>query len=66
MNTASERLKAWNLFICQYFSFCEQLKVHAQLSWAWKNITSGPNLSSFDWFCSLLSEEEKAGWLTLS
>ena len=31
INTASERLKARNFFICQYFSFYEQLKVHAQL-----------------------------------
>ena len=30
--TTSERLKARNFFICQYFSFYEQLKFHAQLS----------------------------------
>ena len=35
-NTSSERLKARNFFICRYFSFCEQLKFRAQLSWAWK------------------------------
>ena len=34
INTTSERLKARNFFICFY----EQLKFHAQLSWAWKKI----------------------------
>ena len=32
INTVSERLKARNFFICQYFSFYEQLKFRAQLS----------------------------------
>ena len=32
INTTSERLKARNFFICRYFSFYEQLKLHAQLS----------------------------------
>ena len=32
INTTSERLKARNFFICQYFSFYEQLKFRAQLS----------------------------------
>ena len=32
VNTTSERLKARNFFICQYFSFYEQLKFRAQLS----------------------------------
>ena len=32
INTTSERLKARNFFICQYFSFYEQLKLCAQLS----------------------------------
>ena len=32
INTTSERLKARNFFICQYFSFYEQLKFLAQLS----------------------------------
>ena len=32
INTSSERLKARNFFICQYFSVYEQLKFHAQLS----------------------------------
>ena len=36
INTTSERLKAIHLFICWDFSFYEQLKFHAQLSWAWK------------------------------
>ena len=36
INTTSERLKAINFFICQYFSFYEQLKFRAQLSWARK------------------------------
>ena len=36
INTTSESLKARNFFICQYFSFYEQLKVCIQLSWAWK------------------------------
>ena len=33
-NTTSERLDARNYFICQYFSFEEQLKFRAQLSGA--------------------------------
>ena len=36
INTTSERLKAKHFFICWYFSFFEQLKFYAQLSWAWK------------------------------
>ena len=32
INTTSERLKARDFFICQYFSFYDQLKIHAQLS----------------------------------
>ena len=32
INTASERLKAINIFICRYFSFYKQLKFCAQLS----------------------------------
>ena len=32
INTISERLKARNFFICQYFSLHKQLKFHAQLS----------------------------------
>ena len=36
IRTTFERLKAINFFICQYFSFYEQLKFHAHLSWAWK------------------------------
>ena len=32
INTTSERLKARNFFICQYFTFYEQLKFRAQLS----------------------------------
>ena len=32
INTSSERLKARNFFICQYFSVYEQLKFCAQLS----------------------------------
>ena len=36
INTTSERFKARDFFICLYFSFYEQLKFRAQLSWAWK------------------------------
>ena len=32
INTASERLKASNFFVCMYFSFNELSKFHAQLS----------------------------------
>ena len=32
LSTTSERLKASNLFICQYFSFYEQMRLPAQLS----------------------------------
>ena len=34
INTTYESLKARNFFICRYLSFYEQLKFHAQLSWA--------------------------------
>ena len=36
INTTSERLKAWSLFSCRYFSFYEQLKFRVQSSWTWK------------------------------
>ena len=36
INTISERLKAINFFNCRYFSFYEQLKFSAELSWARK------------------------------
>ena len=36
INTTSERLKAGKVFIFQHFWFNEQLKFHAQLSWARK------------------------------
>ena len=36
INTTPEVLKARNVFICRYFSFYEQFKYRAQLSWAWK------------------------------
>ena len=36
INTTSERLKARNFITLRYFSFYEQLKFRAQLSWAWK------------------------------
>ena len=40
INTTSERLKARHFFICWYFSFYEQLKFYAQLSWAWKKFNN--------------------------
>ena len=47
INTAFESLKARKVFIFQYFSFYEQIKFHAQLSWAWKSfITSRPGLQT--------------------
>ena len=36
INTTSERPKARNFFICQYFSFNELSKFRAQWSWVWK------------------------------
>ena len=36
INTVFESLKAGKVFIFQSLSFYEQLKFHAQLSWAWK------------------------------
>ena len=42
LNTTSERLKAWHFLICWYFSFFEQLKFRAQLSWAWIFLNSVP------------------------
>ena len=35
INKTSEIFKARNFFICRYFSFYEQMKFCAQLSWAW-------------------------------
>ena len=46
INTISERLKARNFFICQYFSFYEQLKFNAQLK-----IFYNLEAWSFHWFC---------------
>ena len=36
INTPSESLKGRKSFVFGYFSFYQQLKFHAQLSWAWK------------------------------
>ena len=36
INTISEKLKARKVFILQHFRFFKQLKIHAQLSWAWQ------------------------------
>ena len=36
INTTFNSLKARKVFICQHFSFYEQLQFHAQLRWAWK------------------------------
>ena len=38
INITSERLEARNFFIRRYFSFYEQLKFHAHLSWARKKL----------------------------
>ena len=38
INTTSERLKARDFFICQYFSFYEQLKFRAQLELSMKKV----------------------------
>ena len=46
INTTSERLKARNFLICRYFSFNEQLKFRAQLSWALKKFY---NLGAWSW-----------------
>ena len=44
INTTPERLNARNFFICRYFSFYEQLKFCAQLSWAWQKFYNlGPS-----------------------
>ena len=45
INTTSEILKARNFFICQYFSFYEQLKFHEK-----SFITSGPELYFLETF----------------
>ena len=46
INTTFERLKAKHIFIGWYFSFYEQLKVCAKLSWAWKKFNNlGARLS---------------------
>ena len=50
INTTSESFKAQKVFILQNVSFYKQLKLHAQLSWAWKTfLTSRPVLC----FCCL-------------
>ena len=62
INTTSERLKARNFFICRYFSFYEQLKFRAQLSWAWKKgffLTSGPGSILFAVYAG---QEQGKGW----
>ena len=48
MNATSERLKARNFFIYRYFSFYEQLKFRAQLSWAWKKFYNLGALTPFE------------------
>ena len=61
INTATERLKTRNFYICRYFSFYEQLKFHAQLSWAWKSfVTSGPGL-----FILQVTKEKQYSWFTI-
>ena len=51
VNTVAERLKARKLFICWYFSFYEQLKFRAELSWAWKKFYNlGARLEIWDIF----------------
>ena len=55
MINTSEKLKARNFFICQYFSLYEQLKFPAQLSWAWKKFYnlgawSGSKLFDIWWY----------------
>ena len=42
INTTSERLKARNLFICQYLSIYEQLKFCAQLRKKFYNLGARP------------------------
>ena len=50
INKTSESSKERQIFIFQHFSFYEQLKFHAQLSWAWKKFkTSGPGLIQLIW-----------------
>ena len=39
MDTSFDSLKALKVFIFQRFIFYEQLKVHAQLSWAEKKVS---------------------------
>ena len=66
INTKSERLKARNFFICQYFSFNEQLKFCAQLSWAWKKFynlgTRSPEKSTYLNFF-LISQPKHMLWV---
>ena len=38
INTAAESFKARKIFFFHHFTFHEQLKVHAQLSWARKKV----------------------------
>ena len=52
INTTSERLKARNIFICQNFSFYEQLQFRAQLSWTRKKFYNlGTRSYSFKVWC---------------
>ena len=53
INAISERHKAWNFFICRYFSVYEQLKFRAQLSWAGKKFNNLGACYLF-LFCSVL------------
>ena len=54
INTTHESFKARKIFIFQHWSFNEQLKFHAQLSWAWKSFIISvpvlmPSLTRFLW-----------------
>ena len=40
INTKSETLKACKICIFHHFTFYQQLKFHAQVSWAWKKLIS--------------------------
>ena len=64
INTASQRLKAKNFFICRYFSLYEQLKFRAQFSWAWKKFYNlGAGLNYFTIYNKLGHIQTKFGLL---
>ena len=58
INTGSESFTARKIFAFQYFSFYEELKFHAQLSWPWeKFINLGPAYTYRAWWSNIFRKK---------